>query len=83
MARPLVVGAVAALLALTAACAPQETPRPTIGMPNPASVSCVERGGQSQIRATPTGQIGVCRLADGRDCEEWALHRDNRCLRPD
>ncbi|WP_292035121.1 MULTISPECIES: DUF333 domain-containing protein [unclassified Brevundimonas] len=84
MARSFVIaGAVAALLALSTACAPKETPRPTIGMANPASVSCVQKGGQSQIRSTATGQMGVCRFADGRECEEWALHRENRCVRPD
>ncbi|MGH7026572.1 putative hemolysin [Brevundimonas sp.] len=82
MVRLFVVGAVAAL-ALVAACAPQEALRPTIGMANPASVSCIDKGGRSEIRSTSAGQIGVCRFADGRECEEWTLHRDNRCVRPD
>ena len=76
------VGSVAVLTLLTA-CTPPPAPRPTVGMANPASVACVSKGGQSEIRSTPAGQIGVCRFADGRECEEWALHRDNLCVRPD
>lgn len=56
--------------------------RPVIGMANPASVSCVDRGGRSEIRDKPTGQIGVCVFRDGRSCEEWVLFRDNRCVAP-
>lgn len=71
-----------AALGLMAACAPQPAPS-AIGMANPASVSCLQKGGQSEIRSSAEGQYGVCRFADGRECEEWALHRDNRCIRPD
>lgn len=82
MIRSLGLTAGVAILGLMAACAPQPAP-PAIGLANPASVSCVQKGGQIDIRSSAEGQYGVCRFADGRECEEWALHRDNRCVRPD
>ena len=65
------------------ACAPQEREDlpPRIGMPNPASVHCKDAGGRSEIRTqSDGGQYGVCVFNDGRQCEEWALFRDNRCV---
>ncbi len=75
--------ALPALVILVAGCAPTPAPAPpVIGMANPASVSCIDNGGRSEIRNTPTGQIGVCVFHDGRQCEEWALFRDHRCVAP-
>lgn len=72
-----------AVLILLAGCAPTREPAaPVIGMANPASVSCIDNGGRSEIRNTPAGQIGVCVFSDGRQCEEWALFRDHRCVAP-
>jgi putative hemolysin len=46
------------------------------GMPNPASVYCVESGGSLEIRTDAGGgQYGVCVFADGSECEEWAFFR--------
>ena len=43
---------------------------------NPASANCVEQGGTLKIESRGDGgQYGVCHLADGRACEEWALMR--------
>ena len=43
---------------------------------NPASANCVEQGGTLEIESRGDGgQYGVCHLADGRACEEWALMR--------
>lgn len=42
---------------------------------NPASVYCVENGGQIDIRDTDAGQIGFCMFDDGSECEEWAYFR--------
>ena len=54
-----------------------------IGMANPASVHCAKIGGKSRIRTDASGnQTGYCHLPDGRVCEEWALFRDKKCLRP-
>lgn len=76
-------------LLLLSACAPTPVPAPpappavpVVGMANPASVSCVDNGGRSQIRSRPNGEYGVCVFPDGRQCEEWALFRDHRCVAP-
>jgi putative hemolysin len=58
-------------------------PRPRIGIPNPASVSCTEQGGRVDLRRDPAGNIyGACLFPDGRECEEWALFRDHQCVAP-
>jgi len=47
-----------------------------IGLPNPASVYCVENGGVSKIRTNTDGsQYGVCIFPDGSECDEWAYYR--------
>ena len=49
---------------------------PPQGLANPASVFCVEQGGQLELRTDAQGgQYGVCRFADGIECEEWAHFR--------
>ncbi len=48
--------------------------QPIIGMANPASVNCTEKGGTLNIEQRgDLGQIGVCYFEDNRQCEEWAL----------
>ncbi len=43
---------------------------------NPASVYCDEQGGTLEIKTNEDGsQYGVCTLADGTICEEWAYYR--------
>jgi len=43
---------------------------------NPASVHCVESGGELRIEKLGNGgEIGVCWFEEGRRCEEWALFR--------
>lgn len=50
---------------------------------NPASVYCVEQGGQLEIRKDADGnELGVCILPDGQECEEWAYYRDMQCIAP-
>lgn len=44
------------------------------GLPNPASVYCEEQGGTLEIRTGEAGEFGVCVLADGSECEEWAFY---------
>ena len=48
-----------------------------VGMANPASVFCEEQGGTLEIRtdAESEGQIGICILPYGIECEEWAYFR--------
>jgi putative hemolysin len=74
----------AASLMLLAACAqpasdPPQTGARAVGMANPASVHCGKLGGTSEIRTGPGGQYGMCKLPDGKVCEEWALYRDQVC----
>jgi putative hemolysin len=46
------------------------------GLPNPASVYCVEQGGTSEIRTDAQGaQTGFCVFSDGSECDEWAFMR--------
>lgn len=42
---------------------------------NPASEFCIEQGGTLKIVDTEEGQIGICSLPDGNECEEWAYFR--------
>lgn len=54
-----------------------------VGLANPASVHCGQLGGRLEIvTVAHGGQVGMCHLPDGRICEEWALFRDKRCVRP-
>lgn len=46
---------------------------PKIGMPNPASQYCIEQGGQLEIRNEANGQVGYCKLPNGKVVEEWEL----------
>lgn len=79
---PLVTLAALPLLVL-GGCAPQKTDEmPLIGMPNPASVHCGQAGGRTEIRTGKNGEYGVCVFSDGRQCEEWALFRDQKCVAP-
>jgi putative hemolysin len=56
--------------------------RQVTGLANPASVNCIQQGGQLEIRHDAKGDVGVCHFTDGRQCEEWALFRDKTCVAP-
>jgi len=45
------------------------------GIANPASVNCLEKGGELQTRENEDGQYGVCKFSDGSECEEWKFFR--------
>ena len=70
-------------IALLAACVGTPAPAPVaapgakaVGLPNPASVQCVERGGTLlPQRDANGGEYALCALPDGSRCEEWALFR--------
>lgn len=48
-----------------------------VGLANPASVNCIEKGGTLEIKENEDGgQYGLCIFADGHSCEEWALFRE-------
>lgn len=47
-----------------------------VGLANPASTFCVEKGGNLQIQTRGDGgQYGLCYFDDARACEEWAMMR--------
>lgn len=45
---------------------------------NPASEYCVSIGGTSFSRRTPSGDVGYCRLPNGKVVEEWKLFRESQ-----
>ena len=52
-----------------------------IGMANPASVYCVEQGGESIIKQDKDGsEYGICKFKDGKEVEEWEFYRKNHDL---
>jgi hypothetical protein len=44
---------------------------------NPASENCLTKGGTLEMRQNKKGEYGVCIFEDNRQCEEWALFRDD------
>jgi putative hemolysin len=42
---------------------------------NPASVFCTSQGGKLELVNNESGSYGLCTLASGVVCEEWALFR--------
>ena len=65
------------LLALAlplAACTAKTTP-PVIGMANPASVYCLEKGGEQIPVQSPQGVRTECKLPGGEVIDEWTLYR--------
>ena len=78
------IGIVIVILALTACTSTQTqvvsgvkpTDLPEAGIPNPASVNCIEKGNKLDIITTDDGsQSGVCTFPDGSSCDEWAYFR--------
>jgi ovoinhibitor len=55
---------------------------PNIGVPNPASVNCIELGGETRIEEDEFGEYGICVLPSGEECEEWALYRGECDTKP-
>lgn len=55
----------------------EEEKSPVIGMSNPASVYCVEQGGESILVRSKKGDFGICKLKDGTAVEEWEYYREN------
>jgi putative hemolysin len=51
-------------------------PTPRVALANPASQHCIEIGGTRRNETGPDGgQVGICTLPDGRECDEWSLFR--------
>lgn len=52
-----------------------------IGMANPASVYCVEQGGESIIKQDKDrSEYGICKFKDGKEVDEWEFYRKNHDL---
>ncbi|WP_305069315.1 DUF333 domain-containing protein [Komagataeibacter sp. FNDCF1] len=56
---------------------PAQSDTRRIGMANPASVYCQQRGGTLEMRRTEQGVTGWCHLPDGTVVEEWSLFRSS------
>ena len=65
-----VVNDMQGVLALASAQVPVN---PVPGLPNPASVYCVDLGYELTIVDEPEGQVGMCNFPDGTQCEEWSF----------
>ena len=64
------------VLALGACTSPGPSETPSVGLANPASTYCVQRGGKVEIQKDKEGNAyGMCHLPDGTVVEEWALFR--------
>ena len=66
------------ILALAACSGPKDESSASdkVGIANPASENCVEKGGELSIQKRPDGgEYGVCIFEDNRQCEEWAMMR--------
>jgi putative hemolysin len=47
-----------------------------VGIANPASTNCINKGGTLNIQKGGSGgEYGICIFEDNRQCEEWALFR--------
>ncbi|OQA36745.1 MAG: hypothetical protein BWY53_00371 [Parcubacteria group bacterium ADurb.Bin326] len=46
-----------------------------VGLANPASANCKDKGGNLVMWEGPIGQYGLCFFDDNRACEEWAMLR--------
>lgn len=73
--------ALAFVLGALVACGGTETTvkpenKVRVGMANPASVKCVQKGGKLNIvKDKSGGEMGMCVFPSGKQCEEWALFR--------
>lgn len=46
-----------------------------VGLANPASTNCINKGGELEMKESIDGQYALCRFNDGSVCEEWAFFR--------
>jgi uncharacterized protein len=72
--RSLLVVGLTVVVLLTAGCNGDDE-HPEVA--NPASVFCVEHGGEVEIVDEEGGQVGYCILPDGTRVEEWQYFREN------
>lgn len=53
----------------------EEVVEEKVWIANPASVFCVENGGNLSIESAEDGEIWICTFEDGSSCEEWSFIR--------
>lgn len=65
------------LAACTSKTSPPDAPKPphVIGMANPASVYCLNKGGEQVPVQSPQGSSHGVQVAGGEVIDEWALYR--------
>ena len=64
------------VIAVITGCSEKNNNKNNVGLANPASQNCIDKGGTLQIlKRGDGGQYGVCYFEDNRQCEEWALFR--------
>ena len=63
------------LAACTTTTPPDAPKPPQIGMANPASVYCLQKGGEQIPVQSPQGVRTECKLPGGEVIEEWDLYR--------
>lgn len=67
---------IAAVTALIGGCTVSgPDPLRAIGLPNPASVYCIEQGGSLDIEQRAGGDVNICVQSDGTRIEEWKLYK--------
>ena len=71
------VGIAAAAVFISGCTVSGPDPLLAVGMPNPASVYCIERGGTLDIQQRQEGEVTYCMLSDGTRIEEWEFYRKN------
>ena len=55
-----------------------QTKQESMQLANPASENCIKHGGKISIeKRGDGGEYGVCLFEDNRQCEEWAMLRDD------
>jgi putative hemolysin len=55
----------------------ESTSTTSVSVANPAAKYCIDQGGVSTIEQLGNGnRFGLCTFEDNRQCEEWALFRD-------
>ncbi|MFH0906779.1 MAG: DUF333 domain-containing protein [bacterium] len=51
-----------------------------VQLPNPASVYCLDNGGELKNIMTEQGSKGYCIFLDGRTCGQWDFFRTGKCI---
>jgi len=74
--KPLILAVLFSMLVACASHPEPAAPAGTVGLANPASVYCQQRGGKLEIvKDKDGGEVGYCTLPGGERIEEWALFR--------